>query len=227
MKLPAFAGLALLGAAIAMATAAHAQLVHISATSDSLVGQVVGYPQDARPMGGSAKFDLYYDASVVGTDGIFTFNDSKKNYWTLSAAFNPYETDPNAPLYEVRNFSFPLQTMRLAPATENPLPGLFALTAAPSTEENQYFDFGLIPSGPPTALPVPPFTFGTNFNYFYIYWSEEGWEGYHTISGSLRNFSAEIITPIPEPSLYGLGGGIAALCCIVYHRRRSSVMVAA
>jgi len=225
MKLPLFARLAFLGAVLA--TAAHAQLVHISATSNNLFGQLVGYPQDGRPMGGSAKFDLYDYASVVGTGGIFTFNDPTKNYWTLSAAFNPYETGPNVPLYETRNFSFPLEIMSFAPATEDPRPGLFALTSPPYTGEDPYFDFGLIPSGPPTALlPVPPFTFGLNFNYFHIYFSEEGWNGYHTISGTLRNFSAEIMSPVPEPSIYGVGGAIAALCCIVYHRRRRASMVA-
>ena len=212
MKLPIFAGLALLGAV--MATEAHAQLVHVSATSDSLIGQLAGYPQVMHPMAGTAKLDLYYDASVVGTDGIFTFNNPKKNYLTLSAA--------------VRNFSFPLETMRFAPATENPLPGLFALTSPPSTGDGLwYFDFGLIPSGPPTSLPVPPFTFGNNFNYFYIEWFEEGWTGNHSIFGArLHNFSAEIISPVPEPSIYGIGGGIAALCCIVYNRRRRALMVA-
>ena len=223
MKLPLVAGLAFLGAA--MASAAHAQLVHVSATSNSLFGQVVGYPNDSRPMGGWAKFDLYYDASVVGTNGIFTFDDQTKNYWTLSAAFNPYETGPNVPLYETRNFTLPLETMRFGPATENPLPGLFALTSPPSTGENQYFDFGLIPSGPPDALPVHPFTFGTNFNYFYVLWVEEGWEGSHSIGGSLRNFSAEIISPVPEPSIYGIGAAILALCCIVYNRRRRLMVV--
>lgn len=210
----------MLGAAIA--TAAHAQLVHISATSDNLHGQLVGYPNDSHPMAGTAKFDLYYDASVVGTDGVFTFSDSTKNYWTLSAAFNEYETDPGAPFSNFRTFSFPLEMMTLGPATESGLPGMFALSS--SDIGHRYFDFGLIPSGTPTDLPVPPFTFGTNFNYFYVYWSEEGWAGDHTISGTLHNFSAEIISPVPEPSVYGIGGGIAALCCIVYNRRRRALM---
>jgi hypothetical protein len=90
---------------------------------------------------------------------------------------------------------------------------------------NRYFDIGLIPSGSPTALPVPPFTFGDNFNYFYVYWFEEGWGGDHTLSGPSNNFSAEIISPVPEPSLYGLVGGIAALCCIVCNRRRRALRV--
>ena len=226
MKLPLLAGLALLGAA--MATAAQAQLVHISAVSDDLIGQVVGFPQDSRPMAGTAKLDLYYDASVVGTNGIFTFNDSTKNYWTLSAAFNPYDTDPNAPLYETRTFSFPLETMAFRPATEEPTPGMFALTSPPSTGDLWWFDFGLIPSGPTSALPVPPFTFGSNFNAFYVQWLEEGWEGNHSIfGGGLHNFSAEIISPVPEPSTYGVAGGIAALCCIVYNLRRRRVVMSA
>jgi len=226
MKLPIFAGLALLGAALA--TVAHAQLVHIAATSDNLYGELVGYPQASRPMAGTAKLDLYYDASVVGTDGIFTFNDPTKNYWTLAAAFNPYETDPNAPLTEVRNFSFPLETMKFAPATENSLPGAFALTSPPSTGGNRFFDFGLMLSGPPTSLPVPPITFSTNFNYFYVVFSdsEVPFDGGSIFGAGLHNFSAEIITPIPEPSIYGIGAAIAALCCIVYHRRRRALMVA-
>jgi hypothetical protein len=58
-----------------------------------------------------------------------------------------------------------------------------------------------------------------NFNYFNVYWFEEGWAGDHNISGSSRNFSAEIISPVPEPSTYDIGGAIAVLCCIVCHRR--------
>ena len=182
MKLPIFAGLALLGAA--MATAAQAQLVHISATSDDLIGQIVGYPPDSRPMAGTAKLDLYYDASVVGTNGIFTFNDSTKNYWTLSAAFNPYETDPNAPLTETRNFSFPLETMAFRPATENPAPGLFALTSPPSTGDLWCFDFGLIPSGPTDRPARAPVYVRKQFQRISTsIGSEEGWEGNHTILG--------------------------------------------
>ena len=222
MKLPIFAGLALLGAA--MATAAHAQLVHISATGYIRAAQFVGYAQALRPAAGTAKFDLYYDASVVGTDGIFTINDPTKNYWTVSATLNPDSTDPNATLYKLRKISSPLETMSLAPATEEPLPGNFALSGWTS---NAHFDFGLFPSGPPNALPVPPFTFGRNFNDFYVEFpnhpdrpSDDGTDWGSIYGAGLHNFSAEIISPVPEPSIYGLGGGIAALCCIVYNWRR-------
>jgi len=217
MKLPLFPGLALLGAA--MATAAHAQLVHISATSDNLWGEVVGYPQAGRPMGGTAKFDLYYDASVVGTNGIFTFNDSKKNYWTLSADFNPYDTDPNAPLYKHKNFSFALEAMRFAPATEDDYPGRFALTAPAGGSWG--FDFGVIPTGSTTSLPVPPFKLGGNFNSFYVVYQnfDIPFDGGSIYGLGLHNYSAEILSPVPEPSVYGIAAAIAALYCIVYNQR--------
>lgn len=224
MKLPFLANLALMGAAL---TTARAQLVHISAVSDDLMGQLVGYPQDSRPMAGTAKFDLYYDSSVVGKDGLFSFNDPTKNYWTLSANFNPYETDPNAPLYETRTFSFALETMAFHPATESGSPGMFALTAPPSTGGDWWFDFGLVPSGPTSALPVPPFSFGQNFNAFYVEWMEEGWVGNHSIFGAgLHDFSAEVMSPVPEPSFYGVAGGVAALWCIVYRQRRRRPLTA-
>ena len=69
MKLPLFAGLALLGAALA--TAAHAQLVQITATSESLYGEFSGYPNASRPMAGTAKLDLYYEECVIGGAGAF------------------------------------------------------------------------------------------------------------------------------------------------------------
>jgi hypothetical protein len=76
-------------------------------------------------------------------------------------------------------------------------------------------------------LPVPPFTFAQNFNAFYVEWLEEGWVGNHSIYGAgLHNFSAEVFTPVPEPSLYGVAGGIATVCCIVYKRRRRAAMTA-
>lgn len=209
----------------ATATAAHAQLVHISATSDDLFGEVVGYPQASRPMGGTAKFNLYYDASVVGTNGIFTFNDPKKNYWTVSADFNPYDTDPNAPLYVHKNLSFALETMRFGPATED-TPATFALTApAGGTGGPWWFDFGVIPSGPTTALPVPPFKLGGNFNSFYVIYSNSDipFDGGSIYGARMHNYSAEILSPVPEPSVYGIVGTIAALCCTVYNRRRRAL----
>jgi hypothetical protein len=229
MKLPIFAGLALLGAA--MATAAHAQLVHISATSDSLSAQFVGYAQALRPIAGTAKFDLYYDASVVGTDGLFTFNDPTKNYWTVSATLGD-STDPNATLYDLRKISSPLGPMRFAPATQDTTPGMFALTSG-LEPGYAWFDFGLLPSGPPTALPVPPFTFGQNFNSFYVEFPnhpdqpDDPFDWGSIFGAGLHNFSAEIISPVPEPSIYGIGGAIAALFCIVSNQRRRALRVAA
>ena len=218
MKCPFFAGFALLISPLA--AVAHAQIVHISATSENLWGQLVGYPQDEHPMGGVAKFDLHYDASIAGTDGIFTFDDPAKNYWTLSVAFTDYEPDAGPPFADSREFSFPLETLSFGLATESGIPGMFALT---SLVDGQYFDFGLIPPGSPTVLPVPPFTFGTNFNFFHVSWRAEGWEGDHTFSGPLNHFTAEVVSPIPEPSVCGAGGAIAVLCFITYGWRGRGV----
>ncbi len=225
----------LLGLALStgMAATASAQFVHLKFETEASLfearGSKAGYPWDTGGMlsGIPFTFDIYYDASTVETSpgsGSFRFTDPSKNYFHVSADLSPF-------LLKIPdiNITRPIDSITLFDKG-------FDLTFLKDTPY-EALDFNVVFASPlasthwlpqPTLPPLFINDFGFNDSGFSLNGGQDMFRlpnpGFGAIYGSVKLVSESVhaeFPPVPEPSVYGLGGlGVLGMAVMLRHRRK-------